>query len=90
MTRQEEILHARNDYGLKARKGYPRVMDETDRYISNAFEAGAKWADEHPSQELKRQIIDKVVKWLESNRHIKDDVVWHLYIDNFKSSMIKE
>ena len=34
---------AANNYGLTARLGYPRVMDETDRYIYNAFKAGAEW-----------------------------------------------
>ena len=64
MTREEELLQARNNYGLNVRKGYPRVMDETDKFICNAFEAGAKWADEHPSQELKQKFIDKACNWL--------------------------
>lgn len=34
---------AANNYSLTARLGYPRVMDETDRYIYNAFKAGAEW-----------------------------------------------
>lgn len=46
MIKEEELTKARNDYGLNARKGYPRIMDETDKYICNAFEAGAKWAEE--------------------------------------------
>lgn len=36
-------LGAANDYVLNIRKGYPRVMDETDRYIRDAFLAGAEW-----------------------------------------------
>ena len=39
----EDLIVATNNYCVNARKGYPRVMDETDRYICNAFKAGAKW-----------------------------------------------
>lgn len=39
----EELIDASNDYTLNIRKGYPRVKDETDRYISNAFIDGAEW-----------------------------------------------
>ena len=38
----EDLEEATNNYVLNVRKGYPRVMDETDRYICNAFKAGAK------------------------------------------------
>ena len=38
----EDLEEAINNYVLNVRKGYPRVMDETDRYICNAFKAGAK------------------------------------------------
>lgn len=34
---------AANNYGIDIRLGYPRVMDETDRYIYNAFKAGSEW-----------------------------------------------
>ena len=34
---------AANNYGVDIRLGYPRVMDETDKYIYNAFKAGAEW-----------------------------------------------
>lgn len=39
----EDLEKAAKIYCVNARKGYPRVMDETDRYICNAFMAGAKW-----------------------------------------------
>ena len=39
-----KLMDAANDYTMNVRKGYPRVMDETDVYIRNAFEAGAQWA----------------------------------------------
>lgn len=67
MTREQEISDARNNYGLNVRKGYPRIMDETDRYICNAFEAGAKWADEHPIDTLKIDYINKASMWLKYN-----------------------
>ena len=43
----EDLVDATNNYCVNVRKGYPRVMDETDRYICNAFKAGAKWQKEH-------------------------------------------
>lgn len=43
----EDLMDATNNYCVNVRKGYPRVMDETDRYICNAFKAGAKWKKEH-------------------------------------------
>ena len=42
------------------------------------------------AQWKEQQMIDKAVKWLKSNRHIKDDVVWNIYIDNFKRTMEEE
>ena len=42
----EDLIVATNNYCVNVRKGYPRVMDETDRYICNAFKAGAKWQKE--------------------------------------------
>lgn len=37
---------AANHYAINIRLGYPRVMDETDKYIFNAFKSGAKWMAE--------------------------------------------
>lgn len=42
----EDLMDATNNYCVNVRKGYPRVKDETDRYICNAFEAGANWQKE--------------------------------------------
>ena len=39
----DNLDEANNDYVLNIRKGYPQLMDETDRYIKNAFKAGAEW-----------------------------------------------
>lgn len=49
----EDLDEATNNYVLNARKGYPRVMDETDRYICNAFKDGAKWQAEQDKQDHK-------------------------------------
>lgn len=38
-----DLDEAANNYGVDIRLGYPRVMDETDKYIYNAFKAGAEW-----------------------------------------------
>ena len=65
MTKEEEkiiedfaLTEAANDYGLNIRKGYPRVMDEVDRYIYNAFKAGAQW---QKGAMIKKAIPAKVV-----------------------------
>ena len=42
----EDLEEATINYCVNVRKGYPRVMDETDRYICNAFKAGANWQKE--------------------------------------------
>ena len=61
----EDLVDATNNYCVNVRKGYPRVMDETDRYICNAFKAGAKWkaenlwkpADGDDLPEIDREVI---------------------------------
>lgn len=54
----DDLIVATNNYCINVRKGYPRVMDETDRYICNAFKAGAKWQAE---QMTAKAIDGKVV-----------------------------
>ena len=39
----EGLEEATHNYVVNIRLGYPRVMDETDKYIYNAFKAGALW-----------------------------------------------
>ncbi len=39
----EGLEEAANNYCVDIRIGYPRAMDETDKYIYNAFKAGAEW-----------------------------------------------
>ena len=72
-----KLMNAANDYGVNIRKGYPRVMDETDRFIHNAFYAGAAWA----RQELTKSIMNIVndgddmpfsAKWLKDHINLKD------------------
>lgn len=46
-------MDAANNYTMNIRKGYPRVMDETDKYILAAFEAGAKWYMDNTTKEIK-------------------------------------
>ena len=53
----DELEEATNNYILNVRKGYPRIMDETDKYICNAFKAGAKWQ--------KEQIKENIQSWLD-------------------------
>lgn len=90
LIRENKYLSARNDYGLNARLGYPRIMDETDRQICNAFEAGKNWADENPKPNLVD--IDKAVKWLKI--HMPFGEVDFDYrneiIEDFKKAMLEE
>ena len=39
-------MMAANNYTVDIRLGYPRIMDETDKFIYNAFVAGAEWQKE--------------------------------------------
>ena len=88
LIRENKFLSARNDYGLNARLGYPRIMDETDRQICDAFEAGKNWADENPKPGLVD--INKAVKWLKENEakywSSKYDTPQRL-LDDFKKAM---
>ena len=56
------IDEAANNYGIDIRLGYPRVMDETDRYIYNAFKAGAEWLAGQ-FQKIEGELVD----WYETN-----------------------
>lgn len=67
----EDLMDATNNYCVNVRKGYPRVMDETDRYICNAFKAGAKWQKEHLFKSADGEDLPKLEK----------DVV--VLVDNF-------
>lgn len=69
MTREEEKIQAANNYGLNARLGYPRVMDETDRMIHKAYIAGFDYADQHPRKGLVD--IEKVIEYMKKNSRFK-------------------
>ena len=56
----EDLMEATNNYCLNVRKSYPRVKDETDRYICNAFMAGAKWQKEKDS--IVSEDLEKIVE----------------------------
>ena len=93
LIRENKFLSARNDYGLNARKGYPRIMDETDRQICNAFEAGKNWVDEKPKPNLVD--IDKAVEWLKGHAYRYKEHSDTAYNDldlvrDFKQAMMKE
>ena len=50
----EDLVDAINNYCLNVRKGYPRVKDETDVFICNAFKHGAQWQREEIYKKLFR------------------------------------
>lgn len=62
MTREEEITQQAHKYILS-----DAVKNGNEYLAFGDFINGAKLADEHPSQELKRQIVNKAVEWLENN-----------------------
>lgn len=72
MTREEQIIEAGTYYlcGSRPPKTCGHNMHEL-AYISRnlVFEAGAKWADEHPKSEMvnKQEFIARVCKWLYNN-----------------------
>ena len=86
MTREEQIMEAGVYYacGIRPPKTYGHSMYEL-AYISRnlAFEAGAKWADEHPNSNhiyTKQQLIDMgfafttngdIVTPEQENKHLK-------------------
>ena len=73
-----KLMDASNNYTMNIRKGYPRVMDETDKYILAAFEAGAKWymdigakiSDQSKSfmeiKEIQQKLSDKLDKAIDN------------------------
>lgn len=46
----DDLVDASNNYCLTIRKGYPRVKDETDVFICNAFKHGAQWQKERDAK----------------------------------------
>ena len=60
--REEEITQQAHKYILS-----DAVKNGNEYLAFGDFINGAKWADEHPSQELKRQIVNKAVEWIKEN-----------------------
>lgn len=58
----EDLEEATNNYCLNARIGYPRVKDETDKYICSAFKAGANY------------VLDEIEKFVKFNRWAAQDL----------------
>ena len=54
----EDLAYAINNYCLKVRKGYPRVKDETDLYICEAFKAGVVWQEKQMMKDAVIGILD--------------------------------
>lgn len=80
---QEEKIQAANNYGLNARLGYPRVMDETDRMIHKAYIAGFDYADQNPREGL--WDAKKVIEWLRNNQ--KGFILTDIDIDDLRKAM---
>ena len=51
---------AANNYTVDIRLGYPREMDETDKFIYNAFVAGAEWQKEQMLKNAVEGVIEEV------------------------------
>lgn len=102
MTREYDIKNAAWDYFQDLDSHHfhllPHCNSQTD-----AFEAGAKWADEHPylSEEeqvgfgglgmmwQKKHLIDKACEWLEQHKENYDMYdAWNGDYVNFKSLII--
>ena len=93
MKREEEKQQAANNYGLNARLGYPRVMDETDKLICQAFKAGFDYSDEHPRKGLVD--IERVEEWITGCFGFLNDAGHHnfkieKFIENFRKAMLEE
>lgn len=75
---------AANNYGRDIRLGYPRVMDETDKYICNAFKAGAEWYDNQMKMPNSSELISawRGVKSILQEKDFRGDE-WRLAYNAF-------
>ena len=92
--REEEITQQAHKYILS-----DTVKNGNEYLAFGDFINGAKWTDEHPSQELKRQIVNKAVEWLKSldfeiyNEQKQGLYIWYTifnkdkFIESFKRAM---
>ena len=85
MTREYDIKNAAWDYFQDLDSHHfhlsPHCNSQTD-----AFEAGAKWAD--------KTMIEKACKWLDNNKHLHKELSfgslstdWNKFIKEFKKAM---
>ena len=63
----EDLADASNNYCLNIRKGYPRVKDEIDIFICNAFKAGAEWQKEQMMKDAIDATVTSIRKYREEN-----------------------
>lgn len=73
LAQMRDLREATNNYVLNARKGYQRVMDETDRYICNAFKAGAKWQKAKTLSDMKKAVTGKMFQFSMENVEVWGD-----------------
>jgi len=66
---------AANNYSRDIRLGYPRVMDETDKYIYNAFKAGAEWMAEQFQQVQPDVDLEKVFAHEYAIYHLPNSII---------------
>jgi hypothetical protein len=69
MTRKEQIQSA-------AETAYPYYEGTKGMICAGSipiFTKGAEWADEHPSEETREEMLDDVCKWLKENIDLDHD-----------------
>lgn len=87
-----ELDDVASNYVLNIRKGYPRVMDKTDRYICNAFKAGAEWQKEQFEKERLKHCdaLTEEQAQIESDfvaKHLKENNRTPTFIDAIEYGM---
>lgn len=87
----EDLEEATNNYVLNVRKGYPRVMDETDRYICNAFKAGAKWQKEQDKETIELAEDHAMLAGMEKMREqmMKDAIPANILTNQYGNKYIQ-
>lgn len=86
-----KLMEAAENYTVNIRKGYPRVMDETDKYIIAAFEAGAKWYMDNCNKIIVLFIDERTERTLSTkeNLTILPSIGEYVYLDNVKYKVIE-
>ena len=95
MTREEQIIEAGTYHlcGSRPPKTCGHNMHELAYITRNlAFEAGAKWADEHPKSEMvnKQEFIEKVIEWVKNRDNAEKYLHYRTsFIDDFADALRK-